>query len=217
MLDVSKAVLEADDYITCKGIAGAALLAVDEVKLAADAAIAVAQEALDLTDKVTNEAITLASAALQGVGELGEAAIKLASVALEEYKLARVAILEAAQKTVDALETTVEWIEYEAACAALTVAKAAGSGALFVAKGGVILAEAAEQTYMKVKAWVVSHFTQFVDITDVTLTSELGKACGGFAFSAHIRGTIGDDNFFSFDVEFSTKEVVEFIKQIFEQ
>ena len=65
------------------------------------------------------------------------------------------------------------------------------------------------------RAWqfVLSGIVSFVNFTDVVLTAELSKAVRGFAFSADIKGTIGDDNFFQFQVEFDTKKISEFLSR----
>ena len=180
---------------------------------AAHEAIDIAQGALKATGEITN-GLVAANAALEGAGTLGQAAVDLASVALKEAQKASLAVLAGAQATLDGLKS--EWLAYEAATLALKVTKEAGSGAMLLAEAGVKVADAVSQVAMRAWQFVLSGIVSFVNLTDVVLTAELGKAVGGFAFSADIKGTIGDDNFFQFQVEFDTKKTLESIKAIFD-
>jgi hypothetical protein len=213
----AQAVLTAEDFILCKGLVAAASVALDEVQAAGNAAIKLAEGELELANKVMNELVAGAEAALDKVGSAGEAAIKLASLALREAKAASVCMLTREQAVIDGLTSCTEWIAYEAAIAALKVAKVSGSGALLLAEAGVVAADTVSRVAMRAWQFVLSGIVAFVDITDIVLTAELGNAVGGFAFDADIKGTIGDDNFFHFHMEFDTKKVMEFIKAIFEK
>ena len=88
---------------------------------------------------------------------------------------------------------------------------------MLLAEAGVKVADAVSQVAMRAWQFVLSGIVSFVNFTDVVLTAELSKAVGGFAFSADIKGTIGYDNFFQFQVEFNTKKILEFIKAVFDK
>ena len=207
VLWAAKAVLEAEDYIACKSLTEAASVALDVAQAAAHEAIDIAQGALKATGEITNGLVAAANAALEGAGTLGQAAVDLASVALKEAQKASLAVLAGAQATLDGLKSCGEWLAY----------KAAGSGAMLLAEAGVKVADAVSQVAMRAWQFVLSGIVSFVNLTDVVLTAELSKAVRGFAFSADIKGTIGDDNFFQLQVEFDTKKILEFIKAVFDK
>ena len=217
ILTAARAVIEAEDYLACKGFMEAASLALDAAQEAADLAIKAAEAALQVTNDIVNGLVAVAEKVLEEASKLGQVAVDLASKALDEVKEASIAIRASAQSMLDGLKSCGEWLAYEAASAVLTVAKAAGSGAMLVAEAGVVIADKVSEVAMRAWQFVLSGLVSFVDITDVVITAELGKAVGGFAFSASVRGTIGGDQFFGFEVEFDTKEVVKFIKAVFDK
>ncbi|KAL2057090.1 hypothetical protein ABVK25_002829 [Lepraria finkii] len=187
---------------------GSRPIALDVAQAVTHEAIYIAQGMLKATDEITNGPVAAANAALEGAGTVGQAAVDLASEALKEAQKASLAVLAGAQATLD------EWLAYEAATLALKVAKEADSGAMLLAEAGVKVVDAVSQVAMRAWRFVLSSIVSFVNLTDIVLTTELRKAAGDFAFSADIKGTIGDDNFFQFQVEFDTKKILEFIKAI---
>ncbi|KAJ7785142.1 hypothetical protein DFH07DRAFT_763752 [Mycena maculata] len=180
-------------------------------------AISAAEKALELTDHLTTQLVNAAIVALDGVTALGKPALELASWALEKGKDVAALALAGAQKLLDGLKSCGEWLAYEAATIALQTAKAAGSGTLLLAEGGVLLANEGEQVVLRASAWILSHFMQFIDITDITLTGELSKAYDNIAFWADVKGTVSDDHFFHFNMEFHPHRVSDFIKELFDK
>ena len=216
-LAVAKAVLDSAEYVSCNTAMGAASLALDAAQGAGDLAIKGAKETLDATQKLVDGLVAAAESALQEASNLGQGAVDLASKALDDVKEASIAIREGAQKLLDDLKSCAEWVAYEAAKAALTVAKAAGSGAMLMAEAGVVVVDKVSEAALKAWQFVLQGLTSFIDITDVQLTAELGAAVGGLAFQASVRGVIGGNQFFGFDVSFDTKDVVIFLKDVFDK
>ncbi|KDQ13580.1 hypothetical protein BOTBODRAFT_33588 [Botryobasidium botryosum FD-172 SS1] len=207
VLAAAKAVLQAGDFLACKGAMAAASTALDVAQVACDEAIKVATAALEATITLEKGLVATETAALEEVKTLGEGAIKVASAALEDYKKASVAILKVTQDVIGGLTSCAAWLAYEAAKTALEAAKAAGSGALLLAHAAIDVGEAAQQAALKLKDWAVSFFS-LVTITDITLPLELGEGVGEFVFNADIKGEMFDtENAKHFIVAVFDKEV----------
>ncbi|KDQ13587.1 hypothetical protein BOTBODRAFT_175576 [Botryobasidium botryosum FD-172 SS1] len=217
VLTAAKAVLQAGDFLACKGAMAAASTALDVAQVACDEAIKVATAALEATITLEKGLVQVETAALEEVKTLGEGAIKVASAALEDYKKASVAILKVTQDAIDGLTNCAEWLAYEAAKTALEAAKAAGSGALLLAHAAIDVGEAAQQAALKLKDWAASFFFSLVTITDITLSLELGGGVGGFVFNADIKGEMGGHFFHLQGIEFDTEKAKHFIVAVFDK
>ncbi|KAG8777477.1 hypothetical protein FRC16_004134 [Serendipita sp. 398] len=217
VLRMALGVVEAQDFIVRKGAMQLAHFALDEAQRCGATAIRIADEALALTDRLTTELVANANKALEGARWLGNTAVDAADGALVVAEKSSIVIIAAAQALVDGLTSCAEWIAYQAASAAVAVAKEAGSDALLLAKVGAKIGTAISQFAMKAWQWILLHLTSFVDIREIVLSAQLGMACGGAEFDAAIRGTMADDHFFDFHISFSTAHTTEFITAIFDK
>ncbi|KAG8809196.1 hypothetical protein FRC18_004657 [Serendipita sp. 400] len=217
VLRIALGVVEAQDFIVCKGAMQLAHTALDEAQRCGATAIRIADEALALTDRLTTELVANANKALEGARWLGNTAVDAADGALVVAEKSSIVIIAAAQALVDGLTSCAEWTAYQAASAAVAAAKEAGSDALLLAKVGAKIGTAISQFAMKAWQWILLHLTSFVDIREIVLSAQLGKACGGAEFDASIKGTMADDHFFDFHISFSTAHTTEFITAIFDK
>ena len=213
----AEAILQAGDFLACKGAMRAASLALDAAKEAGDLAVKAKEETLEATQKFVDGLVAIAEAVLKEASDVAQGAVDFATKALDEAKEASIAIRKGAEKLLDELKSCAEWVAYEAANAALTTAKAAGSGAMMMAEAGVMAADKVSQVAMRAWHFVLEKLTSFIDITDVQLSAELGAAVGGVEFKASVRGVIGGDQFFGFEVDFNTRNTVLFLKNIFDK
>ncbi|KAK4161616.1 hypothetical protein QBC43DRAFT_302785 [Cladorrhinum sp. PSN259] len=212
-------VLEAGDFLACKGAMEAAGLALDEAKKLADTAIKYAEATLAEVDKATGWIVDQEQKVLDHVSDLEAMGINAAKKLVEQGGAVAAAIIEKSEKTLNELKTGAEWVKYQTASAALAAAKAAASVAMLAAEAGITAYDAAYRVGLRTWQFVLSCFTSFVNITDVALTAELGKVVGGAAFKAEIKGTVGSNNtpFGPFHVEFDTRDTIKFIRAIFDK
>ncbi|KAI0258477.1 hypothetical protein BC834DRAFT_847332 [Gloeopeniophorella convolvens] len=194
-LNIAKGVITGSEFISCEGGVGIAQVAVDAAQSGAHIAIEAAVAALEATKEVTRGFVEAAEVALEGVKRIGEEAVGIARAALSAGEA---------------------WIEYEAKRLALEAAKASGSGLLHLAKAGVAVGEGIAEVGRSIAHWVTELFVSLVVITDVELKLELGKAVGGFAFDAMIKGTIKDDDF-EVHLHFDPRSAEQLILSLFEK
>ncbi|QRW13457.1 hypothetical protein RhiLY_12456 [Ceratobasidium sp. AG-Ba] len=212
-LNVAKAVVEAGDFVACKGAMETAQLALTVAQAGAGPAIGLAIDALEATKATTREFVETAEKALSVAQTLGDAAVAVARKALEEGENAAVEIMRAAHAVLDELSSCGEWIEYQAKKAALETAKVAGSGALSVAKAGVAAGEEVVQAALVVGHWVIDFFTSMVVITELELSLELGQTT---VFDAYIKGNMKGDEF-EFKLHLDPSNAMKLIEDIFDE
>ena len=200
-LAAAQAVLEVAYFLACKGTMEAAQVALDGAQEAGDLAVKGARGTLEATQKLVDGLIAVAESALEEASKLGQEAV------------------EGAQKLLlDKLKSCAEWVAYEAAKAALVAPKAAGSGAIMLlAEAGFKVADTVSEVAMRAWHFVLEQLTSFVGMTYVQLSAELSAAVGGLAFKASVRGLIGGDQFFGFEVDFDTLDTVAFLTNIFDK
>ncbi|KAG5651476.1 hypothetical protein H0H81_008507 [Sphagnurus paluster] len=215
-LTFAKWVIQGSEFVTCEGAMGLAQESVELAEVGSHAAIEAAVGTLELTKKATHEAVELAEAGLEGVKRLGEEAVNLAKGALDAGEAVALEVMRDAQAIVDALESCAEKIEYETKRLALETVKATGSGAIHLAKAGVAIGHEVAEMGRSIAHWVAEFFVNMIVITEVELSLELGKAVGGFAFDAYVKGSIKDEEF-EFQMHFDPRSVEQWISSLFEK
>lgn len=215
-LDAAEKFLEAGDK-TCKEAASAAQEELRLLQISTNVILNGLQDRLkaaeDDTKKINDE--------LQGVVDV------VAKGLTKTIDLCKAALAKAQQLVTDAekefngIEASLlnagAFVEYNARVTELTVAQKACSAGLTLAKAGVTAYDKVDESLLKMWDAVLGDATKLVNITEVVISGELGKAVkGGTVFHAEVKGTFKDD-FFHFSVDYDHKAVEEFFKKIFDE
>jgi hypothetical protein len=85
-----------------------------------------------------------------------------------------------------------------------------------LAKDGVALGNDVAQDALKLGKWIVEELAGLINITDITLSTTIGKNAGSFTFSADVSGFI-DGEKFQLALDFHPQRISQFIKDLFEK
>lgn len=214
-LNIAKRVLEAGDFIACKGAMETAQLAVNAAQSSSGAAIDAAVDALEVTKKATHGLVSAAEEVVSSVERAGAAAVEVAQGALEAGEKVALDSMHSVRAVLDGLSSCEEWVEYQLKKEALELAKTTGSGAFRLANAGVEAGEEIVQGALVVGHWVMEQFTSLVTITDIELSLKLGQAkC--FEFDARVKGSKkGDPGPFEYNLRFDPQDAMKLITDIF--
>ncbi|KAI5988743.1 hypothetical protein EDD15DRAFT_2462463 [Pisolithus albus] len=190
ILEGCKAIVDGTEYVTARDAIPLLESTLEETRKAGDAAFRAAQLAVHDVDVATQALINTAVNALHGVQNGGDFLWKEAEKALAKFVDAGKAILAGAQKILDDLETAAEWVAYQAATAALSVARAS-THALDIATESLKIAEHGIDGAFYITEEMVRAITSALDITRITLNGSYNAIARGGQFDALILVTIG--------------------------
>jgi hypothetical protein len=146
----------------------------------------------------------------------GDVGWRAAEVSLNEFVNSQKVVLVAAQKTIDDLVHSLEWLAYQEAKAALNVAQHA-THALDVAKCALDLVENGEKEIIDIAEGVINAGTQMLNITKIELIGTLRVLLGGGQthFVTSVEGEVLHRRFHFDNVELSLDNTAQFIHDIF--
>jgi len=216
-LGAAKTLLAEADKVTT-GTIKAALIELDDVQKDGDKAINGFESALKVAKADLAKLVSELQSALDDFTKAEIAAIagfgKLLAEAQAGFDKATAVLNSVTQE----LRDCAEFLEVKLAEEALKAAKV-GTSALFdIAKAGAAAGMKVEE--LATSAWqsILSSLEKVVDVTEITLSGELGKAVeSGFAFDADVKGTIKGDNFFHISLKYDHNAVEAFFKSLFEK
>lgn len=190
ILEACKAIVEGTEYITIRDAIPLLEVTLETTRKAGDVAFRAAQLAVHDADVATQLLINTAVNALREVQDGGDFLWRQAEKALAEFIEAGKAVLAGAQKILDDLETAAEWVVYQAATAALSVARAS-THALDIATESLNIAEHGIDGGIYITEEIVRAITSALDITRITINGSYNDIAGGGQFDALILVTIG--------------------------
>lgn len=217
-LQAANEILQSSDHFICKDAVNLANRKLSDLQAVSDEAIKGLEDGLTGAENVVKDTA-------RKLGSVADDVATQFCKAIDEFKAALVkaqGLVTEAQETFNNVEATLEkegaFVVCKGAEDLLTGAKKAGSAGLTLAKTGVKVFKAVDQELLKVWEAILKDVDKMVDITDVTITGELGKAVkSGFAFDAEIKGTFRGDDFFHFSVQYDHNAVEAFFKKIFDE
>lgn len=217
-LTMAEDLLKVGDYVSCQ----------EGVK-AAQGTLNFLQDESDKTIKRLEGGLTLVQEKLKTIDDklnkVADVVAKDMNVLIEGCKKA---LTEAQNLVTDAenvcngveasLEKDLVFIECKGLEVALAAAQNTFSAGLTLAKAGVQAYNAVDQALLKMWNAILKDAERLVNITEVVISSELGKAVkGGLIFHAEIKGTFKGDDFFHFSVDYDHNAVDAFFKKIFDE
>lgn len=216
MLTACEAVVRSIDYVTVKGAIPIAEDAVAAAGKAGNAAFNDATDAVKAADRISGAAVDLAEKTLDGVQKGGDAALRGAQATLDQFVKAQKAILDAAQKAIDDLVKGVEWLAYQAASAALDLAKHS-TAALDVATRALDLVEKGSLELLKLGEEALEKLMTTLDIQKLELDGTLSGLLGGSGkhFTISVEGLFANKPFKYDDIELNLKDITQFAHDIF--
>lgn len=213
-LRLANETLSSPEYIALKKAVKDAEIKLDDVRSAGHTAINQAETFLKEVDEYTAKGVKEAEKSLKNAHKDGQSMVKAAKEKLEEWRKKGKKLIKDAQDAVDALVTCVEWIVFEAAKAALDLAKIEGDFAIQAAEKTYALVGAAERALIGAANWIVEQAMKSVEIRHVELNGKLSLACGGKPFTANVKGKLGDKDF-DFTLKFDPRALIDFIGDLF--
>lgn len=190
ILEACKAIVNGTEYAIARDAIPLLEGTLEATRKAGDVAFRAAQLAVHDVDVATQALINTAVNALREVQNGGDLLWREAEKALAEFVEAGKAVLAGAQKILDDLETAAEWVAYQAATAALSVARAS-THALDIATESLKIAEHGIDGVIHITEEMVKAITSALDITRITLNGSYNAIAGGGQFDALILVTIG--------------------------
>jgi archaellum component FlaC len=216
-LEVARKLVEGTDH----GIQDAAELAgkeLDSIRAKSDEAIKKLEAGLEEAKNDVKALDGKLDGIVDGIGKKASIGIDQCKKAVDDVQHAVTRAEQAVNSVEDSLKECAEFVEYVAAEVAYEAAKKAGSAVLTLAKAGVQTYNAVDQELLKVWDMILNDMEKLVDVTEVVISGELGKAVkGGVAFDAEIKGTFGGDNFFHFSIKYDHNAVEAFFKSLFDE
>ena len=190
VLEACKAIVEGTEYITVRDAIPALEGTLEAARRNGDALFKAAQLAVHVTDVETDKIIKKAEDVLEPIRKEGDKLWKDAEKVLADFIEAGKAVLAGAQKILDGLESAAEWLAYQAATAALSLARASTHG-LDVAMHALDIAKHGVDGVIIITEDMVKAITSALDITRVSLNGSYNAIAGGGQFAAVIYVTIG--------------------------
>jgi hypothetical protein len=212
-LRLANETLSSPEYIALKKAVKDGEIKLDDVRSAGHTEINRAETFLKGVDEYTAQRVKEAGKSLENAHKDGQSMVKAAKERLEEWRKEGKKLIKDAQDAVDALVTCVEWIVFEAAKAALDLAKIEGDFAIQAAEKTYALVGAAERALIGAANWIVEQAMK-VEIRHVELNGKLSLACGGKPFTANVKGKLGDKDF-DFTLKFDPRALIDFIEDLF--
>ncbi|KAL0955635.1 hypothetical protein HGRIS_001868 [Hohenbuehelia grisea] len=217
VLKACNGVLEAAEYTASKGLITAAELALADVQKVGDEGLTAAKAAVVQFDSDTRHVMDVANKALEVIQHGGDDAWHAAEKALDAFVAAQKPILAAAQKAVDDLLKSAEWLAYQSATAALTLAKHVTHG-MEVAKKALDVVEKAEEGVLNLAEELVTGGLGAFDIKKIELKGTLKALLG--TSNKHFTATIdtsilGQPATFVIDLDMGNTST--FIHELFKQ
>lgn len=189
VLEACKAILNGTEYITVRDAIPALEGVLEGARRTGDAGFKAAQLAVHEVDVATQALVNTAVNALRVVQNGGDLLWRQAEKALAGFVEAGKDILAGAQKILDDLEKAAEWVAYQTATAALSIARAS-THALDIATKSLQIAEHGIDGAIYITEEMVKAITSALDITRVTLTGSYNAITVGAQFDALILVTI---------------------------
>ncbi|KAG8775918.1 hypothetical protein FRC12_001190 [Ceratobasidium sp. 428] len=217
ILDLAEDVVKGVDYLDAKAAIPAAEVLVKVAGTTGDAAFRFAQATVQETDRLTAGAVRLAEAALESVQKTGDALIRKEESALQWFVDSQKDLLYAAQHAVDELVYSAEWLAYQTASGALSVASHA-THTLDIAKKALEAARKAVDGTITITEEAVVAALSALDITKIELGATLDTFQGGQGshFEAAVEGEIVGRTF-SLNMSLNMRDTAQFIDDVFHE
>ncbi|EUC61644.1 hypothetical protein RSOL_403850, partial [Rhizoctonia solani AG-3 Rhs1AP] len=219
VLQATQAVLHSTNFLAGKAAFETAKGALVVAKGAGQVGLDLADAALIAADKTSQVSLDLANGALE-VAKVGVewGALQTAKQVLETFKEVHGDAVRAATQALVDLIKCAEYLAYEAATAALDLARST-TVTLDVARAALEVARGATDAALTIGQWVVDHALNAFDIHVVHLSGSLRGMIGADGsmakpFTAHIEGVIVGQSF-TLDGAFDLDKTADFITMIF--
>lgn len=214
VLNKVRAVLSSAEYISSKAASEAAKAALDVAQKTADTTLAAAKHSLDLATAAANVSIMAAQGALDAAKKSSmELHIwNIAKDALSAFEATEAALLSAGDALLQDLMKSVEKIAFDAASAALAIAKSA-TKELDAAKAILSAVEGAIDEFAAFGQWLNKRLGNIFNVEKVELNGSLNDAANKKPFLAHIVGTFADYHIDE-EVEFTPGQAEDFVKNL---
>ncbi|KAG9075566.1 hypothetical protein FS749_012757 [Ceratobasidium sp. UAMH 11750] len=217
VLTLAEDIVKGVEYLEAKAAIPAAEGVVEEAgkigKLALDGAQAVLQE----VDRDTAALLTEAESVLESVQKDGDTLLRAAEDALETFIKTEEVVLDAAKRLVDDLVHSAEWLAYQAASGALSLAKHATHG-LDVAKKALEVAKKVVDGTITITEEAVTAALSALNITKVELGATLDTFLGGqgIHFEVSVEGEIVGKPF-SLSLKLNMEDPAQLVHDIFHE
>ncbi|KAK7690711.1 hypothetical protein QCA50_005810 [Cerrena zonata] len=219
VLQAAEAVLTSANYVAKETAFNGAKAALELARTTGQGSLDAANAALDLADTTSKGVLDAANGVLEATKQGVEwGVLQGAKEALSAYEVANEAVFRAATQALVDLMQCAEFLAYQAAKAALDVARAA-SVTLDAARGALEVARTVGAEALTIGKWVADHALEAFDIRQVHLSGSLRGMVGAGGsmakpFTAHIEGVVASQHF-SLDGKFDPSQTADFITYIF--
>ncbi|KAL8872337.1 MAG: hypothetical protein Q9174_002021 [Haloplaca sp. 1 TL-2023] len=218
VLDAAKAVVQGPGYSGARAAVAFYEKDLEIARGAANGAMSAANSTLQTTINVQNAAVSDAEKLLDNVQTAGKElqARNLAQKALAEYQAAETKVLNGLQSAVNALAQCAEKVAFDAANAALQIARANVKD-VDIAKAAVEFAKTGVDAVLDVGSWVVQHAFNILNIRMIEVTGDLRGLCKqGTQLKARVVGTFAEQNV-DFTLDFTPAKGEQMAKDVFQK
>ncbi|KAG9094206.1 hypothetical protein FRC06_011055 [Ceratobasidium sp. 370] len=215
ILTLAEDIVKGADYLDAKAAIPAAEALVKGAGEAGDTAFRAAQATLREVDHATAALIHTADAVLESVRKGGDSVFRADEYALKAFIEAQKDLIYAAQHAIDDLVHSAEWLAYQTANGALSLAGHA-THALDIAKGALEVAKGVADGAITVTEEVINAALRTFNITKVELWAELDMFLRGHGshFTVSVEGEIvGKD--FNLPLDLDMENPAQLILDIF--
>jgi len=218
-LSVAEKVVDGAGYKLAHEAVNVAQDALDAAKKAGEAAMDVANKALAVTKDAQGALITAAQKELDDAKKECDQskAWNAAKDVLTAYMNTEATLLEATAKAVTELASCAEKLAYDAAVAAVTIARSA-TKEIDLAKSAVSTVEGATNEMAALGSWMVKNVGNIFNVRKIELSGSLKGATAKppVPLSAKIDAVFADKEV-DFSVEFTPGKAEDFLKSIFDK
>jgi hypothetical protein len=217
ILDAAQKTIQGPGYKLAQGAIDTYTKAVNDAKAAEDLAMKTASSSLTAVTAAQKKLVDAASAALNVTKTTGQEAINATSSAqtLSAYKAVADKTIGAASSAVDALGKSAEKVAFDAANAALVVAKA-NTHDLDIAKNALKIAQESTDAVVSAGAWIITHGVNLLNIRKAEASGDLRAFVNGKPITFSIDATLAEQNV-KVNVNFSLGQGGEVVKHLFEE
>ncbi|MCJ1353311.1 MAG: hypothetical protein MMC33_003296 [Icmadophila ericetorum] len=217
ILSAARAVVDGPAHKIASGAVTLAEKVLEDAKKVGDGVLNGLRATLEETKKVQNGLIAKAEVELQAAKkECNQSkAWDVAKATLKAFMDAEAAIVTDAEKALVALESCGEKLAYEAALAALNIARA-GTKEIDLARHAVQLVEDGVDGMADLGTWMVSHVGNIFNIRSLKLSGSLGKSMMKTPLVCAIEGVFAEKEV-KFEVDFVPGKAEEMMKKAFEK